>query len=406
MRFPAIEGLRGWLAWAVVLDHLAYWSDRWGRLGTVLRELGHPAVLGFMCVSGFVITHLILSKPEPYSVYITRRFFRLFPLFAVTCILGYFAYRLQTQLPDPQFAPGFMALIQQTVEDTDRYFWAHVVAHITMLYGALPQNWLPSTDVAFNMPAWSISLEWQFYLLAPMIVGLLVRRPRLAPALVVAVVLLQVLFYQGWFGGYHQPATLPAAGEFFALGIVGRWFYPRLRGRRGCCRVLRERGRGGVSLPGGNDATLPKVCSYALANPIAIYLGSRSYSTYLGHFIVLVVCQHVAVRILGTAPSFSVLATMVIPATVLCSELLYRTIELPGIRLGSRLCNVLGLGLRHQSNPGARDLSRDVLLAVRMAQPRLSMHPDARSLILFMSVAMLIVTATLGLTTVMALVAH
>jgi peptidoglycan/LPS O-acetylase OafA/YrhL len=314
MRFPAIEGLRGWLAWAVVLDHLAYWSDRWGRLGTVLRELGHPAVLGFICVSGFVICHLILTKPEPYSIYITRRFFRLFPLFAVTCIVGYFAYRLQVQLPDPNFAPGFMTDLRRIVENTDQYFWAHVMMHTSMLYGVLPQNWLPSSDVAFNMPAWSISLEWQFYLIAPLIVALLVRRPRLAPALVVAVVLLQVLFYRGWFGGYHQPATLPAAATFFAIGIASRWFYPRIEGR------------------------LPKVFSYALENPIALYLGSRSYSTYLGHFIVLVVCQHVAVRFLGTAPSFLVLATMVIPATLLFSELLYRTVELPGIRLGSRLC--------------------------------------------------------------------
>jgi peptidoglycan/LPS O-acetylase OafA/YrhL len=50
-----------------------------------------PSVLVFVIVSGlFVITHVILQKQESYWPYITRRFFRIFPLFAVTCVIGFF----------------------------------------------------------------------------------------------------------------------------------------------------------------------------------------------------------------------------------------------------------------------------------------------------------------------------
>lgn len=62
-KFRAIEGLRGWLAWAVVLAHLAYCSGfNTGVLPAQFRSLGPPAVLVFLIVSGFVITHLSLKN--------------------------------------------------------------------------------------------------------------------------------------------------------------------------------------------------------------------------------------------------------------------------------------------------------------------------------------------------------
>jgi peptidoglycan/LPS O-acetylase OafA/YrhL len=89
-RLAAVEGLRGWLAWAVLFDHVAYFSNfRAPFLGQFLRDIGPPAVLVFIIVSGFVITHLLIERPEPYSAYLLRRFMRIFPLFAVTCIGGY-----------------------------------------------------------------------------------------------------------------------------------------------------------------------------------------------------------------------------------------------------------------------------------------------------------------------------
>src|SRR5262245_32686612 len=92
-RYSAIEGFRGWLAWMVVLAHVTEVVDAQG-VWHIFGELGHPAVLMFVIVSGFVITHLVIEKPEPYPSFVLRRFMRLFPLFSVTCFVGYFTSQM------------------------------------------------------------------------------------------------------------------------------------------------------------------------------------------------------------------------------------------------------------------------------------------------------------------------
>src|ERR1700754_946146 len=95
-RFQAIEGLRGVLAWAVVFSHLVYFADTYTHgFGGRIAHIGRPSVLIFIIVSGFVITHVLIERPEPYGSYLARRFMRIFPLFAVTSVIGYFTSDLQ-----------------------------------------------------------------------------------------------------------------------------------------------------------------------------------------------------------------------------------------------------------------------------------------------------------------------
>lgn len=351
-KFAALEGLRGWLAWAVVADHLAYWSDTWGVLGHILRNTGTPAVMVFIIISGFVITHLVSEGREPYRVYITRRFFRLFPLFAVMCIVGYFAYHLQTQISVP-FDPVFMDWLHRIVASMDQYLWWHVMSHATMLFGTVPYSWLPETDYVFVMYAWSISLEWQFYLVAPLIVWALVRRPVLAPVLALGFAAIQILLRKMLAGSYEQSALMLVVSGWFAVGIASRLLYPSFEGRikqwyipLACIIALyavthQQTLAVWAVVYLGLLAPPSRFYQLVLESPLPLYLGSRSYSTYLGHFPVIVVCQYLGVRWLGHVPGYPALALMVIPSTLLLSEVLYRTIELPGIRLGSKLCKKL-----------------------------------------------------------------
>ena len=93
-KFAAIEGLRGWLAWTVVLCHFAPITNMEKGLGRHLVWAGLYAVLVFIIISGFVITHLVTERSEPYRDYLLRRFMRIFPLFAVTCVIGFFTTNL------------------------------------------------------------------------------------------------------------------------------------------------------------------------------------------------------------------------------------------------------------------------------------------------------------------------
>ena len=146
-------------------------------IGPQLAEAGAGAVIVFMIVSGFVITHLIVERSEPYGVYLLRRFMRLFPVFAITCAVGYFAstfYAATLSRVSWAGDPNFLLLGLKAVASSEhQFFWSHLFAHLTMLHGMISSDLLPFSLFAFNVPAWSVSLEWQFYLIAPALVSLL-----------------------------------------------------------------------------------------------------------------------------------------------------------------------------------------------------------------------------------------
>jgi peptidoglycan/LPS O-acetylase OafA/YrhL len=352
-RFNAIEGLRGWLAWMVVFDHIAWWSGFRGPLGEFMRNLGWPAVTTFIVVSGFVIAHLVLERREAYPYYLLRRFMRLFPLFAACCLLGYFVYALPLTISG--FDAEFRTNLQAVVDSTERFFWAHVVAHASLLYGAIPHDWLPASDVAFNMAAWTISLEWQFYIVAPLMVAALVKWP--APAalsLALFFAVTQWLFDRKYIGHYGQPSLLLGMGEFFMLGIVSRLLYPRLTGKvenqylvLACIVVVYALTKHhaltlwAVVYLGLLVADPPRLYTLALESPLAQYLGARSYSVFLSHFLVVNGCVWLWWYLFGVAPGVVPLTLMVVPSALLLADVTYRWIELPGIRLGSYWCKAL-----------------------------------------------------------------
>ena len=168
-RYDSIEGARAFLAWWVVIGHLlglsgfspAYYSQLdglWWDFMFILRN-GAIAVWCFMIISGFVITHLLIAKPENYPVYIARRFFRLWPLHIVTLSVCF--YLAQTSIMPLHFGSA----------DPGTAF----LAESLMLQGLIPNELWGVSSSIINPPDWSISLEWQFYLLAPCIVYGLVR---------------------------------------------------------------------------------------------------------------------------------------------------------------------------------------------------------------------------------------
>jgi peptidoglycan/LPS O-acetylase OafA/YrhL len=366
-RFYSIEGLRGWLAWIVVFSHLVQTSDVYADgLGPAALRAGQVAVLVFIIISGFVITHLVTERPEPYSRYILQRFMRIFPLFVVTCIMGFYASDMRAVTlshvawaDTPSFADRLAWFVDVARSDHD-FFWAHALAHLTMLHGAVSSRILPFAPLAFNPPAWSISLEWQFYLLAPLAI-MLIRRKRTFIWLALAVATIECLYQLGLFGTFETPSLLPAAAGYFVLGIVSRLLYPRLVGSlRYSAATLPLFA---VLLPLGWDAVPILVWAVvmfgllidrsdasaslfisgyrkALESRFATYCGSRSYSVYLSHYPIIGVCHALWIAIFPMAQKVSTLvgvSAMTIPITFVVAEVFYRGIERPGIALGSRL---------------------------------------------------------------------
>lgn len=368
--FSSVEGLRAWMAWWVVLGHGIYLSGTPSFVPSFLiRLFGQVdvAVNVFIVVSGFVITHLLQQKRESYGRYIVRRFFRLYPVyvfclfFAVATVDFYqFAY---IDLP---FAPGSEARLDRLAQ-TEAHFWAHFLAHLTMLHGVIPSSILPYADSSFLAPAWSLSLEWQFYLLAPLLVPALLGG--VSRYLVIFLCLLSYYFGARWLSVFYQyKSMLLLALPLFLVGILSRFLLARLvedRRFAWLCAALvsvffvfyklealiwglwllflsNE-----VGFFGGHwlGRVVSVVCHAVASNKFISRLGRWSYSTYLVHIPIFCLGSYVAFNVFGL-PVSRVMAQWVLLLTGLClpivSWLMYEWIERPGINVGARVSASIG----------------------------------------------------------------
>jgi peptidoglycan/LPS O-acetylase OafA/YrhL len=362
-KFDAIEGLRGWLAWAVVFSHLAYMSAlKPSGFESLLKSWGRPAVLLFVVISGFVITHLVMEKPEPYRIYLLRRFARIFPLFAFTCFVGFFTSDLLASSLTAAHNYGdsdFSKVASDIAGANHKYFWSNFLAHAVMLNSAIGDTLLPYSEYVFNPPAWSLSLEWQFYLVAPFFIAL-APSPRSVMTVAVLIALIEAFYNYYLSAHFIQLGFLPAAAGYFAIGVASRLVYPSLA--KGSyfypiCALaiilfpMLQQSRGlliwavifaGLAFLASNEnGVLARLYRVLLTSRPSMYFGSRSYSIYLCHYSIISVLVWLWVRRFGSVPGFVVLSGAAVLFTILTSECTYRYIELPGIALGRRIAELL-----------------------------------------------------------------
>ena len=362
-RFVAVEGLRAWLAWSVVLDHsiLAAGLDEqpWLRK---LSDIGPISVLVFVIVSGFVITHLILEKKDAYAPYILRRWFRIFPLFAVTCVIGALTMPLYISAANRlSWHPATAGFFQDLIDAQAAHPWAHVIAHLSMLHGAISDTLLPKASVTFMPPAWSLSLEWQFYLLAPLVI-VIAKKPVGAMLLLLGCTLGFYLSLHGKFGEFFFVSSfLPRAAPLFAIGIASRFLWPSFAERVPFPSLIAFGAM--MFVPGSPPAIIAvliwisfyafvcgsknanrldtivlRVFNQTFTNRIALFFGERSYSIYLTHVSVLsLVTYGLAFSGLTRWPFFVLVIISGFAGTAILSIVTYALIEKPGMKLGRTL---------------------------------------------------------------------
>jgi peptidoglycan/LPS O-acetylase OafA/YrhL len=353
------------MAWTVVLMHLVDFSGCAARPSLGWLKVifnGDAAVNVFITLSGFVITHLLLVRGESYRPYITRRALRILPIYYVCLLLSLAVLPAMVELHTQPWVADHAPWAR-------RFFlfshapWKYVALHLTLLHGVVPDNWLLGSSWMILGPAWSLSLEWQFYLVAPFLL-LSLRINRAAEIGVVAALLaIRFLLEQQTVARWEWPSFLPLSIHFFLLGILCRYHLKALSGwPRWLIPVI---GLGAVlAFPAwryelivwtvflsvvlleerpieasrGNLSTATQRLVRAIANPTAIFFGRCSYSTYLVHIPFLASITWITAHGLGfTSQAAETIAMLVsLPLLALLSFGLYRAIEAPFIRLGAQ----------------------------------------------------------------------
>lgn len=383
-RLLPIEGLRAYLALWVLAAHVLWWSgyepDVLGSLpkligwGPILIGQGTYAVDLFMIISGFVITLLLDQQRETYLQFVVRRLFRLFPVFILLFIVAIPLSHVNlwnvthaTQYMSQELIEFGTFGVANMVSWWENIQW-HIPLHLLMLHGAVPDILVKDAPGAFLIPAWSISLEWQFYLVAPLAYAWAVsatpyRRLGLCVLCVVLVLAAKYVLPTVEYG-----AALPFKVRFFFLGAVSYFVYKRPATHQlsdiafpvACCLAVFLFGLSGRAwslIPIGlwmaflgllleqPSSLCSRLVKPLLTNPVMLYLGRISYSLYLSHILVIIVIQYALLTWLpelSRMVHFVVLLAGTTAVSIAVSMVLYRYLEVPGIHVGRVLVQRLG----------------------------------------------------------------
>lgn len=337
-RLKRLDGIRGLLAVYVMLGHALPLTiaPAWAQS---LASHGEAAVDLFFALSGLVIAFSLQRFGGFFRPFIIARARRLLPVYflllAASIGLG--------TLGDPlRYIPWAGTPARDIVfAALPNLLWAHILAHVTLLHGVIPQPVLPYAYVTLLGPAWSLSTEWQFYLL----IGLVA--PRQLGRFALVMLALGVAWRLLPYGPLFSRAFLPDAAPYFALGLASAAW---LNGaRRALLPCLFGAWALGLAVSPAKSLTpliwgvllLAQTQNWGvlLQAPALRYLGAISYPLYLLNEPV----QRGLALVLGPALQghpvlFSILflANGIIISLVLAA-LLHHTVELPFMSRSKKL---------------------------------------------------------------------
>ncbi|MCU0748887.1 MAG: acyltransferase [Akkermansiaceae bacterium] len=367
-RVDELDGLRGLLALWVAFSHIfaltGYWDNpgpkRLNGAWEIFVSAG-PAVDTFIILSGFAISFLLHKRRQSYVGFMRGRVFRIYPvyLFCLALAIGtglLTPFILQTaSWKDTIYFTWMRTLADQEASA----FGSHLFWHLTLLNGLLTKEFLPGATGTILVPAWSITLEWQYYLVAPFLargvksgLGLLVigliamagfhykdlwQNPQLSffPA--------QLPLFLIGIGSYHLYANLSDSEKFrplasvsavalLLLGVIAQWHPVALAAWAigfGCIVVR------------GNDIIsklLGLVRVILLLKPLQL-LGTISFPLYLVHWPVVIAVLYGMLKVSPgmSSPVALVLLTLIsVPIMLIAAYLIHRLVEKPGMNLGKR----------------------------------------------------------------------
>jgi peptidoglycan/LPS O-acetylase OafA/YrhL len=164
-RLECLDGLRGVLAVYVMLGHMAPFSALPDWITHPLSH-GGAAVDVFFILSGLVIIRSLESCRFAARPFLISRVARIFPVFLVMFAIGIAVQPLPVPFAAMPWIKSDSLALDIWSQGWPVHWIAEISAHLTMTHGLFPNGVLPDVWVSFLGAAWSLSTEWQFYVLA------------------------------------------------------------------------------------------------------------------------------------------------------------------------------------------------------------------------------------------------
>ncbi|SCW62997.1 MULTISPECIES: acyltransferase [unclassified Pseudomonas] len=350
-RVNSIDYMRGLLALCVMFYHFMSWSIGTPDSSTTLGRLGVYAVSTFYIISGISLylaySDLKFSR-QNLLTYVTKRFFRIAPLYWIATLLtGLYLY-LATQ--------------NFTIN------WEKYISNLTLTFGYYhPKNYIP-------VGGWSIGNEMVFYALFPFLVASAKHK---WSYLCASLALGSIYFYfsshlltpeqslaQQWVT-YINPFN---QAFLFAIGVgIGMMrkshvsannLYPMTALVFACIAFIYWPVDGNQIniVTGFNRAFFTFTCGIACwsvlnlniksqkyTTPALKFIGDISYSVYLLHGAALFYTSEYLLPLFYSSPTpyekLQFFCIITLPLTITLSYFIYRLIEKPFINLGRHLTN-------------------------------------------------------------------
>lgn len=359
--YPALDSLRALAAIAVVATHTAFWAGLYtrGLLGALTARLDFGVAI-FFVLSGFLVSRPFLTAmadrtPTPSTgSYLWHRALRILPVYWICVVLA-------------------LVLLPENKHAGAADWWQNLFAVRLFVNPALSPG---------LTQMWSLTTEIAFYLVLPLLMWVvastLCRRRWRPRALVVALGAMSVL---GWvwlalsttrvLGDLHSPGQwLPSYLSWFAVGMVlmiGTIESSTVLERLGQTPWASWFGAGAILVAAATPIAGPTVLQppnmteavtknvlyaaaaalivapaifapvrtgfiTALSNPFMRHVGHISYSLFCCHLIVLELIFRQQDLTLFQGHGWE-LFTLTLLLSLAFSELLYRLVEKPSMRL-------------------------------------------------------------------------
>lgn len=347
-RVSTIDGLRGYLGFAVFLHHASIWffflrTGRWAvPPSNLYTHLGQSGVALFFMITGFLFfSKLIDSKDRPVDwtkLYISR-LFRLTPLYLFT--MGTM-FAIVAVLSDAQLREPVESLALGIAR------WLTFTAKGNPDLNGVAQTWIIVAGAT-----WTLPYEWGFYLMLPLF-ALMVRSRTLIGSLVLGITALlafkwlldlDLLFMKAFVGGMaasvlvrYEKVRVIASAKISTMLVVGCvaavvMIYPTAYGSMPLLLLSIA-----FTLVAGGNTLFGLLTSHT-----SRVLGEMAYSIYLLHGIVL----FLMFRFLFGFPEAAKLTpiehwamiALCTPVLISISFLTFRQIELPAMRIAPKAAN-------------------------------------------------------------------